>query len=170
MKTTQCYICHATVPDTTGAVSDHRYMPQSAGCWKLYTEVLAREYGEWKYPPIHRLTVDSYVAQHPTLEPNKKSAQSVMAHLAGIYLALEKKMEPHKITPQIGKLVDEYGSKCVWTNPPANLGNITIADVHTVITLDDHTKAVYRWAESVWNAWSARQDEVRRIVKEVCSL
>ncbi len=170
MGNTQCHICHASVPDIEGAVSDHDYLPQSAGCWKLYTEVLAREYGEWQYPPIHRLTVDCYAAQHPTLDPNEKSAQSVTVHLAGIYLALERKFELHAITPLIGKIVDAYKGKFVWEEPPQDLGRFTIANVHQAKTLDDHNEIVHRWAESIWNAWGSKQDEIRRIVKEVCNL
>ncbi|MFQ3593687.1 MAG: DUF5946 family protein [Gemmataceae bacterium] len=51
----------------------HPYMGASPACWAIYGEVLAREYGEFAYPPIHRLTVDTYAAQHP----GTKSRQSI---------------------------------------------------------------------------------------------
>lgn len=170
MNTTQCIICNAIVPDIEGPVSEQTYLQQSPGCWKLYTEVLAREYGEWKYPPIHRLTVDCYAAQHPTLEPNEKSAQSVAVHLAGIYLALDKKIELHSITPMIGKIVDAHKGGFEWQMPPEDLGKLTIGDVHQAKTLDEHNAIVHQWAESVWNAWEAKQDGIRIMVKEVCNL
>ena len=34
----------------------HRYMESSPGCWPLYGEVLAREYGDSAFWASHRLT------------------------------------------------------------------------------------------------------------------
>lgn len=148
-----CFICNAPVPDIVGPVSSQKYLPQSPGCWKLYTDVLAKEYGEWNYPDIHRLTVDAYAAQHPTLEPNPKSGQSVTVHLIAIYFALEKKMSSKEITKKISDIVTLHKGKFDWLEIPPNLGSITISDVHKARNFTEHEEIVTQWAHSVWDAW-----------------
>ncbi len=164
MKQTHCYICGAVVPDIEGPTSDHTYIPQSPGCWKLYTEVLGREYGEWRYPAIHRLTVDCYAAQHPTREPDSKSAQSVQAHLLGIFLALETNEPPQLITKKIGEVVIKNKNKFVWYEPPENLGGITIAEVWRAKSLPEHEALVYAWAQAVWQAWEKHQPDIKNLL------
>lgn len=153
MPLTHCHICNAQIPDIQGPVSDHTYIPQSPGCWKLYTDVLAKEYGEWGYPDIHRLTVDCYAAQHPTLQSNAKSAQSVQVHLLGIYLWIENGMSSAQITKVIGDVVSKNKGEFRWIEPPKHLGGITIADVWKAIDLNEHKIIVNQWAHSVWDAW-----------------
>jgi hypothetical protein len=165
MSNINCYICNALVPDIDGPVSDHTYIPQSPGCWKLYTDVLAREYGEWQYPPIHRLTVDCYAAQHPTKTIDPKSAQSVQVHLLGIYLALEKKIEPQQITKIIGEVVTKNKNNFSWFEPPQDLGNITISNIWQAKTLSEHEVLVYKWADSIWHAWEKYHLSVRKLVE-----
>ena len=120
----------------------------------------------WQYPDVHRLTVDCYAAQHPTKEPNEKSAQSIVVHLAGIYLTIETDM-PHASIPRIlNVLVEAHKHTFIWSEPPAHLGSLTIADVHKARDLDEHTKLVTAWAHEVWNAWKDRQRYVRNLVTE----
>ena len=159
----QCYICHAKVPDIDGPVCENTYLPQSPGCWQLYTDVLAKEFGEWKYPDIHRLTVDCYAAQHPTKEPNPKSAQSVTVHLLAIYLALEKQLPATLITKKIGEVVNKNKGGFQWMNPPENLGNITITNIHDAKDLNEHIELVTKWAHSIWEAWKGIQPFIREL-------
>jgi hypothetical protein len=153
MSTTNCFICNASIPNIEGPVSSQKYLPQSPGCWKLYTDVLAKEYGEWQYPDIHRLTVDCYAAQHPTVQPDQKSAQSVTVHLIAIYFALEKNMTSKDITKRMGEIVSSHKGEFDWLEPPENLGVVTISDVHKAKNFDEHLKLVTQWAHSIWDAW-----------------
>ena len=41
-KMIQCFACCALVPDIDGPT--HKYMLSAPGCWKLYGEILAKEY------------------------------------------------------------------------------------------------------------------------------
>lgn len=75
----QCYGCGALVPNFEGS-TPHPYIGASAGCWSIYGEILAKEFGEYEYPSIHRLTVDAYCVQHPGTS-SRKSIQSVAVHL-----------------------------------------------------------------------------------------
>src|SRR5678809_222167 len=58
-----------------------------AGCQRLFDEVLAREFGDYRYGREHRLTVDCYALQHPA--EYMRSAKSYAAHPTGVYAALE---------------------------------------------------------------------------------
>src|SRR5262245_45089265 len=58
-----------------------------AGCQKLFDEVIAREFSDYRYGRVHRLTVDVYALQHPA--EYMRSAKSYAAHLTGMYAALE---------------------------------------------------------------------------------
>ena len=82
-----CVGCGALVPDVAGPT--HPYIGASRGCWAIYGEVLAKEYGEYGYPPVHGLTVDAYAAQHPGT-PSRQAIQSVAVHLIALYLVLER--------------------------------------------------------------------------------
>lgn len=164
MINAHCYICNAVIPDIDGPISDHVYIPQSPGCWKLYTDVLAREYGEWNYPPIHRLTVDCYAAQHPTKTLDLKSAQSVQVHLLGLYLALEKKVGPQRITKIIGDVVAKNKNSFIWFEPPKNLGVITIFDVWNAKTISEHEALVNEWANLIWHAWRKYHQHIKKLI------
>jgi hypothetical protein len=94
--TEPCPGCGALVPDTDGPT--HPYIGASPGCWAIYGEVLAREYREYAYPPVHRLTVDA--AQHPGV-PSRGSIRSVALHLISLYLILERGYEPERATAAI---------------------------------------------------------------------
>lgn len=166
-KKTNCFICKAEVPDIEGPVSKQAYLPQSPGCWKIYTEVLAKEYGEWKYPDIHRLTVDCYAAQHPTLTADVKSAQSVTVHLIGIYLALHTKLTSREITNRMGTIVDSHKGTFRWLSPPKSLGEVTIAEVYKAQNLDEHVHLVRSWAAAVWDAWTDYHEGILHLEKSL---
>src|SRR3954470_16111070 len=85
-----CPGCGRLYPGSDGAT--HAYIGASAGCWARYGELLALEYGDARLMRWHRLTVDSYAAQHPGV-PARRSAQSVHVHLAGLYLTLERGLD-----------------------------------------------------------------------------
>ena len=81
MSAIVCPGCGATVPDVE-ETRPHTYVGSAPGCWLLYTQVLAREYGDYRYTPAHQLTVDAYAVQHPGA-PERRSAQSVAIHQIG---------------------------------------------------------------------------------------
>lgn len=57
------------------------------GCQRIFEEVIAREFSDYRYGRTHRLTVDAYCLQHP--EPYMRSGKSFAAHLTGLCSALE---------------------------------------------------------------------------------
>src|ERR1700753_3154473 len=58
-----------------------------AGCLKMFEEILAREFSDYRYGRFHRLTVDAYSLQHP--DEYMRSGKSFAAHLTGLCAALE---------------------------------------------------------------------------------
>jgi hypothetical protein len=82
-------------PESDGPV--HRYMESSPGCWAAFGEVLAREYSDFNYARMHRLTVDSYAVQHPG-QPSPQSIQSVALHLISLSLVLQHAVPMHEAT------------------------------------------------------------------------
>ncbi|MDQ3179366.1 MAG: DUF5946 family protein, partial [Acidobacteriota bacterium] len=56
-------------------------------CKELFEEILAKEFSDFRYAKIHRLTVDTYCLQHPDIY--MVSAKSFAAHLTGMCCAME---------------------------------------------------------------------------------
>jgi hypothetical protein len=157
----KCYGCGALVKDIPG--EPHKYIGASAGCWEIYGEILAKEYGEYGYPEtIHRLTVDTYAIQHPG-KPSRQSIQSVNTHLISLYLMLEKGQEGKEATLAIGRVL-KYADEFVWLEPPVTNGKMTVLDVIRAKDFSQHQELVHKWARDVWNAWSAYHHIVRQLV------
>jgi hypothetical protein len=137
----------------------HRYVESSPACWRLFGEVLAREYSDARYRAIHRLTVDAYAAQHPGRE-SPQSTQSVALHPISLCLVLEQGWPPARATPAMQRAAKRE-KEFWWLERPAQLGAVTVADVHGTSTPQEHEVEVRRWAEAVWEAWARHHASVR---------
>jgi hypothetical protein len=137
----------------------HPYIGASSGCWAVYGTVLAREYGEWRLPAVHRLTVDTYSVQHPGI-PSRRSIQSVAGHLISLFVVLELGFPPAQATQVIRRAVqrsEQFG----WLEPPQLRGALTIVDVANADTLARHEQVVQRWARVVWQTWQSHHSTIR---------
>jgi hypothetical protein len=132
----------------------------SPGCWAVYGDLLAREYGEWGYPAIHRLTLDTYGAQHPG-ERSPKAVQAMAVHLIALHLSLDHGIAAKRIPAEIGRLMVDP-AEFRWLEPPPPTGQRTVLDVAGARNLREHSSRVEWWARSVWEAWSDHHDLVRR--------
>lgn len=153
-----CPGCGIELPDPGAGAPPHE--GASPGCWAVYGDVLGREYGEWGDPPVHRLTNDTYAAQHPGT-PNRQRIQSVGGHLVALYLWLERGVEPQRIARELGRAVADP-SAFRWLEPPTPGTALTIGDVQGAASLREHTTRVERWARSVWESWSDHHEAIRR--------
>jgi hypothetical protein len=121
------------------------------GCQALFDEFRLRESVELatSYPST-RLTIDVYSVQHP--DRYCVSAKSLAAHLTGLCWAVERGG-------------GEWGLRALqrWldgpleiTKPviPKNRGELTIADMATVVDASAYAAALDRWARSAWDAYS----------------
>jgi len=156
-KIEACHGCGAQVPKSNGPT--HRYLGASPGCWAVFGEVLAREYEEYNYPPVHSLTVDAYAAQHPG-EPTRQTIQSVAVHLIGLYLMLDLNYDADWTTKTISKAAQK-SQEYHWLEPPSSLGGMTILDVYGAENLKDHTDRVHIWAHAVWQSWQPHHAQIR---------
>lgn len=152
-----CPGCGVLSPEVDGPV--HPYLGDSAGCWIVYGEVLAKEDGEYRYPSVHRRTVDTYSVQHLGT-PSRSSIQSVALHLVSLYFVLERGISSEKATAGMRRVL-ENRKQFVWLDPPSPIGNLTILDVRECTDFAQHEMTVKRWAKSVWQAWSPHQETVR---------
>lgn len=122
-----------------------------AGCLELFEEVIAREFSDYQYGNIHRLTVDAYSLQHP--DAYMRSGKSFAAHLTGIYAALES---------ENASALNRTMRKWLNANPkiekpvglPRRRGKLTITFIHSAACADEHCERVREWAREVWSAWS----------------
>ena len=146
-----CVDCGAAVPE--GKV----------GCQRMFEEVIAREFSDYRYGRIHRLTVDAYCLQHP--EPYMRSGKSFAAHLTGMCAALE-----YEDGPEINRVVQKWLSGNPKIDKPASLpahrGDITVMYIHSAADAEEHLKRVQEWARAVWEAWSEYHDLARQLISE----
>ena len=157
MKEMVCPGCRGLFSDDGGVA--HAYIGASSGCWKVYGEILAKEFGDYKYPAVHRLTVDAYCAQHPG-EPSAQSIQSVGIHLIALYLGLEMRVPLPRITAMMDRLLKK-GSPFKWLKTPEDLGKMTVLDVAKASSFGEHEQLVCAWAKEVWEAWEPHHKTVQ---------
>jgi hypothetical protein len=157
--TRPCVGCGALVPDVEGPT--HRYLGASPGCWRLYGNVLEKEYADYeRFAPVHRLTVDAYAAQHPGT-PSPQSIGSVGVHLVRLHLQLERGLSHDRANDAMLDISSRLKKHFVWLAPPANLGDVTVLDVLEADGPDEHMTRVRVWAASVWEAWRPHHETVR---------
>ncbi len=152
-----CIGCGAGVPDIAGPT--HAYIGASPGCWSVYCDVLAREYGEYNYPDCHRLTVDAYAAQHPGT-PSRRSIQSVAVHLLALHILLEQGAAAAEATRRLRRVLQRAG-RFTWLEPPSFVGTLNILAVAATDGLAEHERAVHEWAAGVWAAWHPHHATIR---------
>lgn len=153
----RCPGCGLAGPDEAGPT--HPYMRASPCCWRIYGEVLAREYNDPAYMAVHQLTVDAYAAQHPG-EDDRRAAQSVWVHLTSLYLQLELSLPPHKARETMKKLAASKDFRRL--DRPVSPQWMRTDDVHGAADAAEHRLLVKRWARSVWDAWHGSHAVIRQ--------
>ena len=83
------------------------------GCLKLFEEILAREFSDYRFGKIHRLTVDAYSLQHP--DAYMRSGKSFAAHLTGMCAAFE-----YEDASEINRAVQKWLSRNPTIDKPIN--------------------------------------------------
>lgn len=137
-----------------------------AGCLKIFEEIIAGEFSDYRYGKIHRLTVDAYSLQHP--DKYMRSGKSFAAHLTGLCTALEG---------EEALALNQTVQKWLSTNPqidkpahiPERRGDLTVTYIRSAVDADEHIKRVREWARDVWGAWAEHHDLARRLISEATS-
>jgi len=129
------------------------------GCWMLYNKVVGREYGEWSYPQLHRLTVNAYAAQHPG-GSGPDAVRWLGSHLIGLCAALALGQDATRSNSIIDRVAAEFAG-FEWLEPPQLSGLLTIADVAAAPSLRERERLVRDWACDVWDAWAAHHATIK---------
>ncbi|MBU0702309.1 MAG: hypothetical protein KKC18_00385 [Chloroflexi bacterium] len=134
-----CECCGAVVPGGT------------EGCQGLFHDILALEYTDPAFGAVHLLTVDAYALQHSENHGPRSNAY----HLIRLGWLLEQGGDPRlgQSGPRSRAIAEGYKG-FLFLEPPASRGRVTVVDVHSAATPEEHAERVRRWAGSVWEAWS----------------
>lgn len=129
-------------------------LPSRQRCQEIFETILTKEYSDFRYAKVHRLTADTYCLQHPAVY--MISPKSFAAHLTGMCCAMEYGNDPHLL-----KILQKWlNGKKQLEKPPMleNLGSLTIAHLANAKDSTEHAKLVKEWAIDVWNAYSVYHD------------
>jgi hypothetical protein len=154
-----CPGCHLRYAPLAGATDP--YGGASAACWALFGEACARDYGEFRYPPIHRTMVDAYMAQHPGYA-TAAGRRSVIVHLVGLHLTLERGLPNADVIAAIRHVFPDKRD-VVPLLPVPVAWDVTVDAMVGAADLDDHTRRARRWAEAVWKAWTPHHPSIRKL-------
>jgi len=138
----RCIGCGALMPEVDGPGPTHAYMPASQGCWQLYGEMAAREYGDPAYRTSGRQIVDAYAVQHTGIN-ERRTAQSVWVHLISLCLVLEHGLAVEDSIRAMRRVVAGRPT-FAWLPPPPSLGEVTVIDLHAATTAAQHTAIARR--------------------------
>jgi hypothetical protein len=129
----------------------------------MFDELIAREFSDYRYARLHRLTVDTYALQHP--EQFMRSAKSFVAHLTGMCAAMEK-----DDVAWINRAVQEWlnGPKMIERPadvPTARRGELTVVEVLAVDDPAQYLQRIREWARGTWEAWSTHHALAREWIR-----
>lgn len=124
-----------------------------------FSEVVGREYSDFRRGHVHNLTVDTYQIQHPP-EQSPRAVKSMAVHLITLYLQLEQGWTSMQAAYGKQQLA-AHSAQFEWLEPPADPGHLTIAEVHAAESPEAHVVAVEAWASCVWDAWAAHHAVVK---------
>ncbi len=158
---TACPGCGALLQPIEGTT--HRYMTSSPACWDKFGCLLALEYSDPLLLPTHRLSVDTYAAQHPG-DSSRHAIQSVGLHLARLMIQLESPLTPREANDVMVRLGPRKAALKVLEPPEAF--QMTIADVFSFAGKLGHSEAVRAWAESAWHDWHRHHAYIRNWVAD----
>ena len=147
-----CRGCGDGLPRTGGAT--HPYVGASAACWSQFAEA-----GVTLPPaPLRRLVTDAYMVQHPGV-PERRSIQSVCAHLVALCLVIEHDLPPDRLSAVLQRVVDRPPA-WRWLDPPVPNGDATIGDVVAAAERDEATPAIDAYVRGIWHAWATHHETV----------
>lgn len=150
-----CGLVHPAPDNTT-----YEFKGASPACAMLFSEVVGREYSDYRYSRVHNLTVDTYAVQHDHAPESPRVIKSVAVHLITLYLQLEQDWTSAEAG--MGKQrAAEFASEFVWLAPPEERGQLTIAGVYRAADAEAHVDAVQRWSRSVWQSWHTHHATVK---------
>lgn len=151
-------VCGLVAPRMAGEVD--AYKAATPACWAAFGQLLAADYSQWE-PRRHRLTADTYMAQHPGFA-TPSGRRSVLVHLVGLWLTLERGLSPEEAGPLVGRVFPDKSVPPAELAPIPALAGINVADVLGT-PADQQEARVETWARFVWDAWRPHHSTVLRL-------
>lgn len=74
---------------------------------------------------------------------------------------------PQRRATKIVQALADREEDLEWLEPPEDLGEVTVAEVHEAEGPEAHLAAVRRWARSAWEAWSPHHEAVNLRVESL---
>lgn len=146
--TESCPGCLAQFEIDQSIPMTHPYIGASGACWALYGQILEKEYSDPVYGAVHRITADTYAAQHIGDQSDRRARQSANVHLMALHMMLEKQAPLEDVQTFIRKATEV---KQDW--PPLTQVQkpqwLTVQDVAQATTPEEHAELVTRWGKSV---------------------
>jgi len=136
----------------------------TAGCRRLFEELLARDFSDARYFRVHRLMVDTYCLQHP--DEYCASTKSLLAHLTGVGWLLENDVSRAVGSQALRRWIAASHASLNKPPLPSERGRLTVADVRNTTTPIMYAHAVDRWARATWEAYAPLHETVRQWIRE----
>ena len=157
-----CYGCLGQFPKTADPTPSHPYIGAIRSCWDSYMVILAKEFNNPDYAQLHRITVDSYTAQHIGDQSDRRARQSANLHLLalGLYFAYDQ-----SIDQVLHFLKRETTIKQDWP-PITQLDKpswLTVHHIHAANGVTDYLTRVEQWGRSVWQTYTEQSDIAERL-------
>jgi hypothetical protein len=97
--------------------------------------VLARAFGDYRFARLQRLTADAYAAPHPGQADDRRAVQPVAVHLIGLALSLAPPptLAPGRPLAPLLQAAANGSAMYRWLPLLADLGAVTVADVHAAV-------------------------------------
>jgi hypothetical protein len=109
------------------------------------------------------LTVDAYMAQHPGFG-SAAGRRSVLVHLVGLWLTLERGMAPSEVGPLLGRVFPDKRAAPPEVRAIPALSGINVTHVLGAEP-EAHDARVEAWARFVWDAWQSQHALVRELAE-----
>jgi len=161
--TSACPGCGLVAPVDEGPCDP--YGGSSPACWSTFNAITAKDYGEYRYPEVHRLIVDAYMSQHATFA-TPAARRSVVVHLVGLYLVLERGMKGPVVGRTLGQVFPDKRRAPPSLAPTPTHGALTVASLLEAVSAEDHDRRGRAWAQSVWTLWAREHARIRALATE----
>ena len=145
----------------------HPYIGAVHNCWRVYSEILAKEFSDPEYFKVHRITVDAYSAQHIGDQSDRRARQSANLHLIVLYLGFEKNLGVEKIRDflKAATIVKrDWPAITQITNP----NWLNVLDVVSAQTALNHHEIVKKWGQSVWDMYKDHHKNIIETYEKFC--
>ena len=157
-----CFSCGAKSLNLEG--NCHEYMLSSPGCYEMFTEVLEKEYSDFRYSKAHHYTVDAYATQHPGNLTNPKAVNSIGIHLMSLYFLFEKSMNLNSAA-ELKMAFAQFNKTHKIIQPlqkPEKFDGLTIFDIWNNENPEHHFKLSEIWAKNSWDTWEKERVTIEK--------